>query len=137
MAKYEFLEHVSDAKFKAYGSSFEECFANAAEAMTKVMTDPEKVEEKITKSVQVAGSDLKQLLYNFLEELLFFLDTQNFILHRVSSIKINPKGKGYFLSATLSGDTIDDKYQIETGIKAITYMDMEVHENYVQVVVDI
>jgi len=137
MAKYEFLEHVSDAKFKAYGNSFEECFANAAEAMTKVITDPEKVEEKLTKSVQVAGSDIKQLLYNFLEELLFLVDTQNFILHKVSSIKINPKGKGYFLSAMLSGDSISEKYQMESGIKAITYMDMEVKENYVQVVVDI
>jgi len=135
--KYEFLEHTSDSKFKAYGKSFEECFANAAEAMTKVMTDPEKVEERVTKSVQVTGTDLKQLLYSFLEELLFLLDTQSFILHKVHSIQITPKGKGYFLSATLSGDTIDDKYHIETGIKAVTYMDMEVHEDYVQVVVDI
>jgi len=135
--KYEFLEHLSDAKFRAYGKSFEECFANAAEAMTKVMTDPEKIEEKLTKSVQVSGTDLKQLLYSFLEELLFLLDTQNFILHKVTDIKIVPKGRGYFLSATLSGDSVDDKYEMETGIKAVTYMDMEVKENYVQVVVDI
>lgn len=135
--KYEFLEHLSDAKFKAYGKSFEECFSNAAEAMTKVMTDPEKIEEKLTKSMQVTGTDLKQLLYSFLEELLFLVDTQGFLLHRVSSIQITPKGKGYFLSATLSGDEISPKYEMKTGIKAVTYMDMEVHENYVQVVVDI
>jgi len=135
--KYEFLEHTSDAKFKAYGKSFEECFANAAEAMTKVMIDPEKVEDKITKSVQVSGTDLKQLLYNFLEELLFLLDTQNFLLHKVRDIKITPKGKGYFLTANLSGDAVDDKYELETGIKAVTYMDMEVKENYCVVVVDI
>ncbi|MBW3023145.1 archease [Candidatus Woesearchaeota archaeon] len=135
--KYEFLEHTSDAKFKAYGRNLEECFANAAEAMTSVMTDPEKVEGKITKSVQIKGKDLKQLLLNFLEELLFLLDTENFIIHKVSAIQITPKGKEYFLSATLSGDKVDDKYEIETGIKAVTYMDMEVKENYVQVVVDI
>jgi len=135
--KYEFIEHTSDAKFKAYGKSFEECFSNAAEAMTSVMTDPEKVEGKLTKSVQVTGTDLKQLLYSFLEELLFLLDTQSFILHRVSSIQIIPKGKGYFLSANLSGDEIGSKYEMKTGIKAVTYMDMEVHENYVQAVVDI
>lgn len=135
--KYEFLEHTSDAKIKAYGKSFEECFANAAEATTRVMTDPEKVEDKITKSVQVSGNDLKQLLYNFLEELLFLLDTQGFLLHRVRNIKISPKGKGYFLSANLCGDTVDGKYEIETGIKAVTYMDMEVKENYCIAVLDI
>ncbi len=135
--KYEFLEHTSDVKFRAYGSSFEECFANAAEAMTKIMTDPEKVKANITKSVQVSGNDLKQLLASFLDELLFLLDTRNFILHKVTDIKINPKGKGYFLTATLSGDSVEDKYEIETGIKAVTYMDMEVKENHVQVVVDI
>lgn len=135
--KYEFLEHTSDAKFKAYGNSFEECFSNAAEAMTKVITDPEKVEAKMTKSVSISGKDLKQLLYNFLEELLFLLDAHQFLLHKVSAIKITPKGDGYFLNATLSGDEVDDKYELETGIKAITYMDMEVKENYCVVVVDI
>ncbi|MEM4336575.1 MAG: archease [Candidatus Woesearchaeota archaeon] len=135
--KYEFLEHTSDIKFRAYGNSIEECFANAAEAMTKIMTDPEKIEGKIIKVIQLSGKDLKQLLLNFLEELLFLLDTENFILNKVTSIKITPKGKEYFLSATFLGDKIDGKYEIETGIKAVTYMDMEVKEKYVQVVVDI
>ena len=135
--KYEFLEHTSDAKFRAYGKNLEECFANAAEAMTSLMINPELVEEKITKAVQVTGKDLKQLLLNFLEELLFLLDTENFILHKVASMQINPKGKEYFLSATFSGDKADEKYEFLTGIKAVTYMDMEVTESYVQVVVDI
>lgn len=135
--KYEFLEHTSDAKFRAYGKSIEECFANAAEATTSIMVNPEKVEEKLTKSVQVKGKDLKQLLSHFLEEVLFLIDIENFILHKVASIKINTVGKDYLLSATLSGDKIGEKYKLETGIKAVTYMDMEVTENYVQVVVDI
>jgi len=135
--KYEFFEHTSDAKFRAYGKNLEECFSNAAEAMTSIMINPEKVEQIITKSVQVKGRDLKQLLSQFLEEILFLLDTENFILHKVSSIKINPVGKEYYLSATLLGDKIDEKYEIQGGIKAVTYMDMEVKENYVQVVVDI
>lgn len=135
--KYEFLEHTSDAKFKAYGKNFEECFMNAAEAMTKVMIDPEKVENKLTKSIQVSGTDLKQLLYNFLEELLFLFDTQNFILNKVSGLNINPKGTGYLLTASLNGDNAESNYDLETGIKAVTYMDMEVKENYCVVVVDI
>lgn len=137
MQKYEFLEHTADAKFRAYGKNIEECFANAALAMTAIMTDPENVEPKITKSISAIGNDLKNLLYNFLEEFLFLIDSENFILNKVKDIKINPKGRKYLLNATVVGDRINDKYKIETGIKAVTYMDMEVKEDYVQVVVDI
>lgn len=137
MKKYEFLEHTADAKFVAYGKSLEECFANAAEAMTAIMTDPEKVEPKLTKSISVTGTDLKNLLYNFLEEFLIMFDSENFVLHKVRSVQINPKAGKYILAAVAVGDTVDERYEIETGIKAVTYMDMEVKEDHVQVVVDI
>jgi len=137
MLKYEFLEHTADAKFRAYGKNLEECFSNAALAMTAIMTNPANVEPRITKSINITGKDLKNLLYNFLEEFLFLLDSENFILNEVRDLKIIPKGKEYILSATAIGDYVDDKYEIETGIKAVTYMDMEVKESYVQVVVDI
>ncbi len=137
MPKYEFLEHTADAKFRAYGKNLEECFANAALAMTAIMTEPENVEPKIMKSINVTGSDLKSLLYNFLEEFIVLLDSENFILNKVKDIKINPKGRKYFFSATVVCDKVNNKYEIETGIKAVTYMDMEVKEDYVQVVVDI
>lgn len=136
MPRYEFLEHMADAKFRAYGSNLEECFANAAEAMIAIMTDPQKVKPVLTKSISVVGADLKALLYNFLEEFLVLLDAENFVLHKVSSIKIERVGERYILSATAIGDNAAG-YEFETAIKAVTYMDMEVTERYVQVVVDI
>lgn len=134
--KYEFLEHTADAKFRAYGKNLEECFANAAEAMASLMVNPEEVEAKATKSVSITGSDLKSLLYNFLEQLLILLDTDSFVLHKVESISINSAGKKYLLSATLAGDS-SEKYEFKTGVKAVTYNEMEVAESYVQVVVDV
>ncbi len=38
--KYEFLYHIADAKFRAYGSTMEEAFENAALAMFNVMIIP-------------------------------------------------------------------------------------------------
>lgn len=134
--KYEFLEHTGDAKFKAYGNNLEECFTNAAEAMSSLMVDPEKVQGKMTKSISITGSDLKALLYNFLEEIIVLIDTDSFVLHKVQSIKINPASGKYLLNAVLSGDN-SENYKFETGVKAVTYNEMEVTENYVQVVVDI
>ncbi len=135
--KYEFFEHTADAKFRAYGKNLEECFSNAAEAMISIMIKPETVEPKITKNISVNGTDLKSLLYNFLEELLFLIDAEFFIMHRVASIKINPMGKKYMLNATIEGDKLSEKYSTTGDVKAVTYNEMEVKENYVQVVVDI
>ena len=84
MKKYEFFEHTADAKFRAYGKNIGEQFSNAAIALIAVMFDPEKIEEKITKSVTIKGNDLKSLLYNFLEELLYLIDTELFIVHKVT-----------------------------------------------------
>ena len=134
--KYEFFEHTADAKFRAYGRNLEECFANAAEAMTSIIVKPESVAAKIRKSVSITGSDLKSLLYSFLEQFLILLDTDSFVLHNVENISINSAGKKYLLSATLAGDS-SGNYELDTGIKAVTYNEMEVTESYVQVVVDI
>ena len=69
--KYEFLEHVADAKFRAYGKTIEEQFSNAALAMTSIMADD--VKGNIKRDFSVKGSDRENLLYNFLEELLFHI----------------------------------------------------------------
>jgi len=137
MKKYEFFDHTADTKFRAYGKNIEEQFSNAALALIAVMFDPEKIQEKITKSISIKGSDLKSLLYNFLEELLYLIDTESFIVHKVTGIKIGEINKKHILTATLIGDKISDKYENIGSVKAVTYEEMEIKEGYVQVVLDI
>ena len=79
MVKYRFLEHTADAKFQAYGKDMEEAFSNAALAMFSILTDTKKIKKKIKKGIEARGHDLKSLLYNYLEELLFLIDTENFL----------------------------------------------------------
>jgi SHS2 domain-containing protein len=135
--KYKFFEHTADAKFQAYGRTMEEAFSNAALAMFSVITDHEKVKTKSEERVEVDGSDRQSLLYNFLEELLFLLDTKGFLLHEVRELKI----MGHKLRAVLAGDTETGKYEIDGDVKAVTYNQMEISEEkgkcMVQVVVDI
>ena len=77
MDKYKFFEHTADAKFQAYGKSVEEAFSNAALAMFSVITDTNKIKKKVKKGIEARGHDRKSLLYNYLEELLFLIDTEN------------------------------------------------------------
>ena len=134
--KYKFLEHTADAKFVAYGKNIEEAFSNAALAMVSIITDTEKVKSKEKHEIKVQGKDEKALLYNFLEEILFFLDAKHFLLHKVEKIEI----KNNKLIAVVSGDSVQN-YKTSGDIKAVTYNDMEIkkikEKVSVQVVVDL
>ncbi|MBW3011563.1 archease [Candidatus Woesearchaeota archaeon] len=131
--KYEFLEHTADAKFRAYGRDLEEQFANAALAMYSIFVDTENVDADIEKEVEVEGSDEKSLLYNWLEELLYLIDAEEFMLNSVKEIKIEK----FKLTATLVGSKFKEKYELLGGVKAATYNEMEITPEYVQVVVDV
>lgn len=136
--KYEYLEHTADVKFRAYGKTLEEQFANASLAMYNVLTDTTKVKGKINKSISTSGNDLKALLYNFLEEFLFLIDSEQFMLNSITNININRMNSKYIITALISGDKLDaGNYQTHGDIKAITYAEMEITEEYIQVVLDI
>jgi len=141
MHQFKFLEHTADIKFQAYGKTLEEAFSNAAVAMFNIITDTKLIEKKITKSITTNAPDLKSLLYNFLEELLFLIDTEFFILSSVFDLRINKVNNKYLLTAVVVGDKIDEKYPLNGDIKAITYNEMEIKEekgNFtVQVVIDV
>jgi len=136
--KFEFTgKKVADAQFRAYGSSLEEAFANAALAMASIMYDYVKIKPAEEREIKIEGNDLQSLLYNFLEEILFLLDTENFLLHSVKEIKI----KNNQLEAVLVGDTKVENYELFGQVKAVTYNEMKIEKEkdiyMVQVVVDI
>ena len=135
--EYEFFEHTGDAKFRAYGSTLEERFANAALAMFSLIVTTKDIKPALEKEVEVEGKDIKQLLYNWLEEILFLLDADSFFFNSVKSIEIKQKGHSYVLNAILAGDTFKEDYLVYGSVKAVTYAEMEIRKDYLQVVVDI
>jgi len=53
--KYEYLYHIADAKFKAYGSTLEEAYENAAIAMFNIMINTSGLgtsESRISRSIK-------------------------------------------------------------------------------------
>ena len=131
--KYKYLEHTADVKFQAFGNTLEESFSNAGYAMINIISE-NKIKEKTNKKIKVTGVDKKALLYAFLEEILYLLNAEDFILSKITKIKIKDKK----LTATLTGDKLKD-YQLETDVKAVTYNEMFIKEKpyIVQVVLDI
>jgi SHS2 domain-containing protein len=140
MEKYKFFHHTADAKFQAFGQTLEETFAHAALAVASLMWDWKKIAEKIDISVTVEGKDLEQLLVYFLEEILYLLDTQDFLLGSVDNVQIEQKEKDWRLRALFRGDIYASGYEIYGDVKAITYNEIVIKDRapfMVQVVTDL
>ena len=136
MKKFDILEHTADGKFRAYGKNMEEQFGNALLAMFSFMFKIEDVKPEIKKEVKATGSDEKALLYNWLEEFLVLLDTDAFIPSRIENIKINKTKEGFKIKGFVLGDSAEN-YAHGGSVKAVTYAEMEITDDYVQVVVDL
>ncbi|MBT3416444.1 archease [Candidatus Woesearchaeota archaeon] len=135
--KFEYLSHTADAKFRAFGKDIDEAFVNSALAMFNILGDTTDV--KITKKIKIElkEKNYESLLYSFLEELLFLLETENLFLSNINNLKIN---KDFSLNCIVEGDDLQ-KYDLKGDIKAVTYSDMEIkktNKGYeIVVVVDI
>ncbi len=134
--KFKFLEHTADIKFQAFGKNIAEVFENSALAMFNSMYDG-KVKKSKSFKINVNGKDFESLMYNFLEELLFLFDSENFFMSKVKNIKIT---KDFKLSAEIFGDEAEN-YEIHIDVKAITYNEMFVKQEnkkwIAQVVLDV
>lgn len=136
MKKFEILPHTADGKFRAFGKDIEEQFGNAVLAMFSFMFKLDDVKPKIKKTIIVKGKDEKALLYNWLEEFLVLLDLDAFIPKKIEEIKISKTKGGFEIQGIILGDKVND-YEHIGSVKAMTYAEMEITPEYVQVVVDL
>ena len=63
---YEYLEHTADAKFRAYGTTLEEAFQNAAVAMFNVMIDTGIISDEVSEKIELTSADLDGLVVDWL-----------------------------------------------------------------------
>lgn len=133
---YRFLEHTADVKFRAEGSTIEEMFSSAVDALNETIRGDIKILEQEEKSFKIEGKDREELLYNFLEEFLFLLDAEDFLVARVKSISIGDNK----LKCVVVGDKAEN-YKFTNDVKAITYSEMIVREKngkfFCEVVLDV
>ncbi len=117
MEKYRFIDDLtSDVMFEAFGKGLKELFENAAEAMFSVICQLEKVGQGVSMEVEVKGKDEKELLLNWLQELIALVDTEGMFFSRFEVREISQKG----LKATLYGEEAEPA-KGETVVKAVTY----------------
>jgi len=150
MERYRILEHTADGKFRAFGGTIEEAFANAALACASLMWDWASVRRRVDHRIEVRGRDLEQLLYRLLEEILYLQDARNFIVADVEELKIEEGLEGaagggdpaggvppFRLTARFVGDDDPEAYEFHGEVKAVTYNEMKIERGCDQVMVQV
>ncbi|MBS3157335.1 archease [Candidatus Woesearchaeota archaeon] len=116
--KYRFLEHTADIKFQSAGKTLDEVFENAVLAVSNYLSRGSQIKPAKGKIISVSGTDMESLFYNFLDELIYLLDAENFV---VAKAKVTIRG--FNLHAELFGDKASN-YKDLDHIKAATYAEM-------------
>jgi SHS2 domain-containing protein len=139
MQKFEFIDiTTADVAFVAYGKDLNELFENAALAMFEVMINTEQVEHKVKREIKVRGNDLISLMFNWLNELLIYVDSENLAFSKFQ-VKVNESN--FSLEAICEGEEINpEKHETRTVVKSATYHQMKIEKNEkwkAQVILDI
>ncbi len=136
--RFQFLKHTADVKFQSFGETPEQAFENSALALVSTIAPETKINSKKEKIIRIKASDFESLFYTFLEEVLYLLDAEDFLVSEVKNLKIN--SNPFELDCIFLGDKASD-YNFSNSVKAITYNEMFVkQENYqwiCQVVLDV
>ncbi|MFQ5475262.1 MAG: archease, partial [Candidatus Nanoarchaeia archaeon] len=101
---WRYIPHTADMQFVSKGKTLEEAFKNAAYATFNYLVDPKKVKKAVKKEIKIKAKRDISLLYDYLEEMLYLLDTEGFLLAEVEKIKITEKEGELTLKATIHGD---------------------------------
>jgi len=128
---YHFLEEIAtaDIAFEASGRDLPELFSDAADATMNVMIDNlDAIEPRETRQIELSNDKLDMLLFDFLQELIYFKDAERLLL-RVHHAQIDEKHKKYFLKAEASGEPLDAARHLQRAdVKAVTLHDFSVEK---------
>ena len=125
--EFKYLNHTADVMFEAYGKTIEEAFENAGLAMFNILTDVKNVKKLVSFDITLKASTPARLLFDFLDELIFYLDTEGIIVSGFENTKIEKTKSGYLLKTKIKGDYAYN-YETHGDIKAPTYNEMKIEK---------
>ena len=120
---YRYLEEIgtADIAFQATGRDLPELFVAAADATMNVMIENlDAIEPRETRRIELKNDAIDMLLFDFLQELIFFKDAEQLLL-RVREAKIDENDGQYSLKTTVAGEKLDPgRHEQRADVKAVT-----------------
>lgn len=127
MREFEFLEHTADLKFRSYGKTLNEAFANAGKAIFAAITNLSKVSSTTSRKITLEAENLEMLLHDFLSELIYLFSVEEMLFKKfdVKIVQVDT----YQLHATAHGEKINlKKHLLQKEVKAATYHSMKIEK---------
>jgi len=129
--RYKYLEDVAiaDVAFEAEGKTLEELFESSGFALTNTMIkDLGQLEQRVEKSFEVEAEDVEMLLFNFLQELIFYKDAERLLFNKFE-LDIEQKEDRWHLGVKAYGEEIDrEKHELLADAKAVALHNFKVEE---------
>jgi SHS2 domain-containing protein len=120
---YEFVDEltVADIAFRAWGRELTETFVSAADAVMNAMVeDLAAIQPHDTRQLSVEHDTLDLLLFNFLQELVYYKDAEQLLL-RVQQLRVVEDAQPYTVHATVVGEPIaPERHHMRVDVKAVT-----------------
>uniref|UniRef100_A0A1Q3FCL4 Putative archease n=1 Tax=Culex tarsalis TaxID=7177 RepID=A0A1Q3FCL4_CULTA len=142
--KYEYLDHTADVQLHAWGETLREAFEQCGMAMFGYMTDLDTVDIGRCFLIRTDPTDdLENLLFRFLDELLFLFSAEPYQICKKLEITTFDTDN-FYIECRCYGEEFDlKKHPQGTEVKAITYSAMQINQkpeheqNEVFVIIDI
>lgn len=121
--RFRTIEHTADIGIEVEADNLSELFEGVAAAMFSLMVDPDTVRQTVERELSLEAGDLEELLFMWLNELLFVLYADGLLF---SGFKVKDIGEDR-LVATATGEKLDpQRHRLDEEIKAATYHEMMV-----------
>ena len=121
MKKFEFLEHITDLKIRAFGKDKEELFLNMLAGMAESQKPEILEEKKFKRKISIKSLDSKALLVDFLSEALYLGQ-----VNKEAYFDVEFKN---FTDQEIEGKLIGQKVKrFGEDIKAATHHNLDIHQ---------
>ena len=129
---YQYLDDVAtaDIAFEAYGQSKEELFIAASDALMNVMVeDLGKITERLWREISAESETIEMLLFQFLQEFIFYKDAEQLLL-RAARMRFKEQKGMWMVTARAYGEMLDPKkHPLNVDVKAVTMHQFAVSED--------
>ena len=126
MPPFRLFEHTADIGIDADGSSLAELFHAAADGLLHLLGGEPAATLAERRTLTIAASDGEELLVNWLNEILFQLETRRFYPGAVRILEAAPT----HLVAELRGEPLDpERHTFARMAKAATYHNLQLLES--------
>ncbi len=121
-ARWEHFSHAADVGVRGFGATREEAFAQAALAMTAVVTDPAAVAARTAIAIECDAPDDELLFADWLNAVIYQMATRKMLFGR-----FDLRCEGSHLGARAWGEPVDvARHRPAVELKGATYTSLRV-----------